>query len=94
MYNQLAVRLADFLLHHRNHEVKAEQKVGYRRWVNHRGSFLAKVDTRGFLYERLGCPAAAAIDFRRYLELAPDAEDLEQVRTRLSRLLDDTPTLH
>ena len=50
--------------------------------------------TRGFLYERLGCPAAAANDFRRYLELAPDAEDLEQVRTRLSRLLDDTPTLH
>jgi regulator of sirC expression with transglutaminase-like and TPR domain len=50
--------------------------------------------TRGFLYERLGCPAAAANDFRRYLELAPDAEDHEQVRTRLSRLLDDTPTLH
>ena len=50
--------------------------------------------TRGYLYERLGCPAAAANDFRRYLELAPDAEDLEQVRTRLSRLLDDTPTLH
>ena len=50
--------------------------------------------TRGFLYERLGCPAAAAVDFRRYLELAPDADDQEQVRTRLSRLLDDTPTLH
>jgi regulator of sirC expression with transglutaminase-like and TPR domain len=53
-----------------------------------------EIRTRGFLYERLGCPAAAAVDFRRYLELAPDAEDLEQVRTRLSRLLDDTPTLH
>jgi regulator of sirC expression with transglutaminase-like and TPR domain len=50
--------------------------------------------TRGFLYERLGCPAAAAVDFRRYLELAPDADDREQVQTRLSRLLDDTPTLH
>ena len=50
--------------------------------------------TRGFLYERLGCPAAAANDFRRYLELAPEADDHEQVRTRLSRLLDDTPTLH
>ncbi len=53
-----------------------------------------EVRTRGYLYERLGCPAAAANDFRRYLELAPDAEDVEQIRTRLSRLLDDTPTLH
>jgi regulator of sirC expression with transglutaminase-like and TPR domain len=50
--------------------------------------------TRGFLYERLGCPAAAANDFRRYLELAPDASDHEQVRTRLARLLDDAPTIH
>jgi regulator of sirC expression with transglutaminase-like and TPR domain len=53
-----------------------------------------EVRTRGFLYERLGCPAAAAVDFRRYLELAPEAEDHEQVRTRLSRLFDETPTLH
>lgn len=53
-----------------------------------------EIRTRGFLYERLGCPAAAASDFRRYLEIAPDADDLEQIRTRLSRLLDDTPTLH
>ena len=53
-----------------------------------------EIRTRGFLYERLGCPAAAAQDFRRYMELAPDAEDMDQVRTRLSRLLDDTPTLH
>ncbi|MGH7895948.1 MAG: SirB1 family protein [Candidatus Binatia bacterium] len=53
-----------------------------------------EIRTRGFLYERLGCPAAAANDFRRYLELAPDADDLEQVRTRLARLLDDAPTLH
>jgi regulator of sirC expression with transglutaminase-like and TPR domain len=53
-----------------------------------------EVRTRGYLYERLGCPAAAANDFRRYLELAPEGEDVEQIRTRLSRLLDDTPTLH
>jgi hypothetical protein len=51
LYNQLAVRLANFLLHHREHVVKGEQKVGYRRRVNHKGSFLAKVDTRGYLYE-------------------------------------------
>ena len=51
LYNQLAVRLADFLLTHRTHTTQGEQKVGYRRTVNHKGSFLAKVDTRGFLYE-------------------------------------------
>jgi hypothetical protein len=27
-----------------------------------------EIRTRGYLYERLGCPAAAANDFRRYLE--------------------------
>ncbi|MDX2094211.1 MAG: peptidoglycan-binding domain-containing protein [Kofleriaceae bacterium] len=51
LYNQLAVRLATFLLAHRDHEVRGEQAVTYRRRVNHKGSFLAKVDTRGFLYE-------------------------------------------
>jgi regulator of sirC expression with transglutaminase-like and TPR domain len=50
--------------------------------------------TRGFLYERLGCPAAAANDFRRYLELAPNADDGETIRQRISRLHDDNPTLH
>ena len=30
LYNQLAVRLGDFLLHHREHVVKGEQKVDYR----------------------------------------------------------------
>jgi len=53
-----------------------------------------EIRTRGFLYDRLGCPAAAANDFRRYLELAPEAEDVEQIRTRISRLLDDSPTFH
>lgn len=51
LYNQLSVRLANFLLHHREHVVKGEQKVGYRRMVHHKGSFLAKVDTKGYLYE-------------------------------------------
>jgi hypothetical protein len=51
LYNQLAVRLATFLLAHRDHAVRGEQAVGYRRWVNYKGRFLAKVDTRGFLYE-------------------------------------------
>ena len=51
LYNQLAVRLADFLLRHREHVVKGDQPEQYRRVVSHNGTFLAKVDTRGFLYE-------------------------------------------
>jgi hypothetical protein len=45
------VRLADFLLVHRDHATKGAIPVGYRRKVNFKGSFVAKVDTRGFLYE-------------------------------------------
>lgn len=51
MYNQLAVRLADFVLRHRDHVVKGQQKEFYRRVVRHKGTYVAKVDTRGFLYE-------------------------------------------
>jgi hypothetical protein len=51
LYNQLAVRLADFLLVHRDHVTKGAIPVGYRRNVSFKGSFVAKVDTRGFLYE-------------------------------------------
>ena len=52
LYNQLAVRLGDFLLRHRNHIVQGEQPVQYRRWVRHNDEiFKAKIDTRGFFYE-------------------------------------------
>jgi putative peptidoglycan binding protein len=52
LYNQLAVRLGDFLLRHRAHAVKGEQAVDYRRVVFHNDEmFKAKIDTRGFLYE-------------------------------------------
>ncbi len=51
LYNQLAVRLSDFLLHHREHLVKGETPEVYRRVVRHRGTFIAKISTRGFLYE-------------------------------------------
>jgi regulator of sirC expression with transglutaminase-like and TPR domain len=53
-----------------------------------------EVRARGTLYEQLDCPAAAAADFRRYLELAPKAPDAAEVEKRLSRLRDATPTLH
>jgi hypothetical protein len=52
LYNQLAVRLGDFLLRHRDHVVKGEQPEQYRRYVVHNDEvFRAAIDTRGFLYE-------------------------------------------
>jgi len=51
LYNQLAVRLGNFILRHRNHVVRGDQALHYRRTVVHQGQFLAQADTRGFLYE-------------------------------------------
>lgn len=52
MYNQLAVRLADFLLRHREHVVRGEQPELYRRIVFYKNErFVADIRTRGFLYE-------------------------------------------
>jgi len=52
LYNQLAVRLADFLLRHREHVVRGEQPEQYRRVVFYKGeTFDARIRTRGFLYE-------------------------------------------
>ncbi len=51
LYNQLAVRLGSFLLAHRDHVVKGQQKEYYRRSVHFMGTYQASIDTRGFLYE-------------------------------------------
>ncbi len=52
LYNQLAVRLGDFLLRHRAHAVRGEQPELWRRNVFHNDEmFRAEVATRGFLYE-------------------------------------------
>jgi len=56
LYNQLAVRLGDFLLRHREHVVRGEQLLSredrFDRIVFHDDqSFRARIDTRGFLYE-------------------------------------------
>jgi len=50
--------------------------------------------TRGSLYERLECVPAAVADFRRCLELAPDAPGADDVRARLARLAKTNPTIH
>jgi len=51
MFNQLAVRLGDFLLAHRNHVVKGDVKEYYRRMVRYKGRHLIKIDTRGYDYQ-------------------------------------------
>ncbi|HEU4733312.1 MAG TPA: hypothetical protein VFT22_35715 [Kofleriaceae bacterium] len=51
LFSQLAVRLGDFLLHHRHHVVKGDQPVHYHRIVHDHGTFVARVDSLGFLYE-------------------------------------------
>jgi hypothetical protein len=52
LYNQLAVRLADFLLRHREHVIRGEQAELYRRVVSYKDeTFVANLNTRGYLYE-------------------------------------------
>jgi regulator of sirC expression with transglutaminase-like and TPR domain len=46
----------------------------------------AEVRDRGLLLAKLECPRAALEDFERYLELAPDAEDAHELRTRMVEL--------
>ncbi|HJQ85441.1 MAG TPA: transglutaminase-like domain-containing protein [Candidatus Binatia bacterium] len=49
---------------------------------------------RGLLYEHLECFGAALDDFRRYLDLAPDAPDAGQIRERIARLVRAAATIH
>jgi hypothetical protein len=51
LFNHLAVRLGGFLLAHRAHERKGEDVQPYRRIVNYRGRFQARLESRGFLYQ-------------------------------------------
>ena len=50
--------------------------------------------TRARLYEALECFASAAADLRRYLALAPGADDAARVRKSLGRLEATAPTVH
>lgn len=52
LLNHLAVRLGTFLIRHRHHVVRGDQKDNYRRVVRHpSGAYPVKIDTRGYLYE-------------------------------------------
>ena len=51
LFNHLAVRLGGFLLAHRAHERKGEDMRPYRRIVQYRGRFEARLQSRGFLYQ-------------------------------------------
>ncbi len=49
---------------------------------------------RALLLEHLQCFGAALEDFRRYLEVAPDAPDATQIRERITRLTRAAATIH
>ncbi|MEO6775804.1 MAG: peptidoglycan-binding protein [Kofleriaceae bacterium] len=51
LYNHLALRLGGFLLDHRNHVVKGQEPEHFRRTIHVGGTFHARIDTRGFVYE-------------------------------------------
>jgi len=53
-----------------------------------------EVKERGFIYEAIGDVRAAVKDLARYLDLAPDAEDADFVRTAIDRLKATKPTIH
>jgi len=68
-------------------------------WVTHHMLQLAPDTAREWrerarLYERLDYGPGAAADYRRYLELAPEAADVEEVRTRLQTLHNREVVLH
>ena len=49
---------------------------------------------RGLIYERLECAQSALEDYRRYIELEPNAPDYREIRSRLINLRKTTPELH
>src|SRR4029077_9984499 len=53
-----------------------------------------EIRVRGLRYEHLECFAAALDDFRRYLELAPQAPNAEQIRERVAHLARVAATIH
>jgi regulator of sirC expression with transglutaminase-like and TPR domain len=55
---------------------------------------IADVRDRGQLYLRVGHFGAAAADLKRYLALAPHAEDREAVTEQLSQAVQQAPRLH
>ena len=52
------------------------------------------VRDRGLLYLRLEHHRAGAADLKRYLALAPHAEDRQEITTQLTEALANTPRLH
>jgi len=53
-----------------------------------------EVRDRGFIYEQLECDQSALQDYRRYLELQPDAPDVEDIRARVIDLQQKASVLH
>ncbi len=49
---------------------------------------------RGLLYERLECAQSALQDYRRYLELEPNARDVRVIRSRIINIEKTSTALH
>ncbi len=57
-------------------------------------SSAADLRDRGMILEYLECPAAALADYLSYLQLSPQAEDAEEIRSRLLTLRRALPMVH
>jgi len=54
----------------------------------------AELRDRGLIYERLECAQSALEDYRRYIEVEPNAPDAREIRSRMINLQKITPALH
>jgi regulator of sirC expression with transglutaminase-like and TPR domain len=55
---------------------------------------VADLRDRGLLYLRLEHYGAAATDLKRYLALAPHADDREEINAQVSAAVSKSPRLH
>lgn len=73
------------MIYMRNHEL--DNALTIMNWiVAANPAQAAEIRDRGMVYQELECFRAAASDFERYLELAPDCSDGDGIRERLLQL--------
>jgi hypothetical protein len=68
----------------RQHQQKAEEL--YLRAINYENSWPAAHRGLGMLYEKLGRTNDAAVEYEKYIQLSPSANDRERIQRRLEAL--------